>query len=115
MGFDDLARHMASRDGTKAKPGPITADAFLAEAAESDRRLSRKRDLILGPILLVGGLVVLAFLALYLLDAFDPTPHPERPPGEDTVLVPIGATVFVGGMVITGLLQTIRGLRGRSH
>ena len=57
MGFDDLARHMASRDGKK-KLGEQAgnADQLVAEAARVDRRMSRQRDLILGPLLLVGGL-----------------------------------------------------------
>jgi len=72
MAFDDLARHMASRDGKK-QVQPVNLDQFAAETAESNRRLDRTRDLILGPILLVGGLIILALIGLYLLDAFDPT------------------------------------------
>ncbi len=113
MGFDDLARHMASRDGKKAaQTGSV--EQLVAEAAEADRRLDRKRDLILGPVLLIGGLVILTFIALYLIDAFTATPHPQRPPeSSNRILLPIGGVVFSAGMVITGLLQTIRGLRRR--
>lgn len=57
MGFDDLARHMASRDGKKGSASTDPAQ-MLAEAAQSARRMQRMRDLILGPILLVGGIVV---------------------------------------------------------
>ena len=114
MAFDDLARHMASRDGKKvAQTQPAGIDQFMAEAAEADRRMNRKRDLILGPLLLVGGLVMLTLFALYLIDALNPTPHAQRPPSGDSFLVPTGATVAAAGMVIVGVLQTIRGLRGR--
>ncbi len=114
MAFDDLARHMAARDGKKPTQ-PASVDDFLAEAIESERRLSRKRDLILGPVLLLGGLVILAFIALYLADAFSDTPHPQRPPEtSNKILVPTGGVVFAGGMVIVGLKKMFRGLRGRS-
>jgi hypothetical protein len=106
---------MASRDGKKDVAGqPRTAEQIMAEAADAERRLSRKRDLLLGPVLLVGGLVILALIGLYLLDAFSDTPHPQRPPEtSNKILVPTGGALFAAGMVITGLLQTIRGLRGR--
>jgi hypothetical protein len=113
MAFDDLARHMASRDGKKTSQ-PETVDQFLAEAAAENRRLDRKRDLILGPVLLIGGLVISIFIALYLVDAINPTPNPMRPPEtSNRILLPTGGAVFALGMVVTGLLQTIRGLRGR--
>jgi hypothetical protein len=116
MAFDDLARHMAARDGKKmAQAQPASIDQFMAEAADADRRMNRKRDLILGPILLVGGLVMLTLFAFYLMDALDPTPNPQRPPSGNSFLVPTGATVAAAGMVIVGLLQTIRGIRGRSR
>ena len=69
MGFDDLARHMASRDGKKVKDGqPGDVNTFIAENEEHDRRLQRKRDLILGPVMVVGGAVLLTFIGLYLID-----------------------------------------------
>jgi len=116
MGFDDLARHMAARDGKKPKAGAANIDNFVAEAAELDRQLARKRDLILGPVLLVGGLVILVLGGLYLLDAMDPRPDPLRPPETgNTYLVPTGAMAFAAGMVLIGLRKTVRGIRGQSR
>ena len=37
MGFDDLARHMASRDKKLSKA--TSADELVAEAARADRRM----------------------------------------------------------------------------
>lgn len=112
MGFDDLARHMAARDNKKLGPANATADEMVAEIAKSDRRMDRTRNLVLGPILLVGGLVIGVLYVLYLLDATDTTPHPNRPP-ESSFLYWNGALVFAGGMVIVGARQLYRGLRGR--
>src|SRR5882724_5693701 len=108
MGFDDLARHMASRDGKKKLVEQVgDADQIVEEAARADRRMSRRRDLILGPLLLVGGIVVLLLNYLVLVDAADPTPNPHRPPSEGPY--PIYFTVAAASAVIIGLRQTIRG------
>jgi hypothetical protein len=56
MGFDDLARHMAARDGKKAAPVAGNAKDFIAQAQAENRRLDRRNNLILGAILLVGGI-----------------------------------------------------------
>lgn len=117
MAFDDLARHMASREGKSKLSQPAgTADEILAEAAKASRRLSRSRDLILGPILFFGGILALVLLGLYTADALHPTPNRLRAPESGgTVLLPtIAGFGIVGGIVVTGLLQTIRGLRNRS-
>jgi hypothetical protein len=100
VGFDDLAKHMAKRDrrtgSTSRDP-----DQIVAEAAEADRRMSRTRDLILGPILLVGGL---GFVALFLLARV------SRDAGEAPGYV---WSYCVGGITATGVgaRQTWRGLR----
>lgn len=108
MGFDDLARHMASRDGKKKLAEQAgDADQIVEEAARVDRRMSRRRDLILGPLLLVGGIVVLLFNYLVFVDAADPTPNPHRPTSEGAY--PIYFTVAAASAVITGLRWTIRG------
>ena len=113
MGFDDLARHMASRD-KKALSNATSADEMVAEAARVDRGMSRKRDLIMGPLLIVGGLFASVLVFLFLSDFYDPTPNPQRPPGPNTITVP--TIMIVGGLISLGLgfKWTIRGLRGRS-
>lgn len=117
MGFDDLARHMASRDGKKAKVGqPGDVNTFIAENEEHDRKLQRKRDLILGPVMLVGGAVLLTFIGLYLIDALDPKPNPLRPPEQgNTIWVPTGIAALSAGAVIDGLRRIVRGFRGRAR
>jgi len=112
MAFDDLARHMASRDGKKVPVG--SADQVVAEAEKAARRMSRRRDVILGLLLLVGGLIILGLYGLILLDVFNPTPSPLRPP-EDTLRIPIYLPVGGGAAVIIGLQKLIRGLAGRSQ
>lgn len=111
MAFDDLAKHMASRSGKKQPAG--SADQIVAEAAKADRRANRTRDLILGPILLVGGAGILLLYYLVIVEANDPTPHPDRPPSPSG-LYPVWISAAVIAMV-TGLFQTIRGLIGRSR
>jgi hypothetical protein len=114
MGFDDLARHMASRD-KKALSKAASADQMVAEAARADRRQSRSRDLILGPLLLAGGLVAQVIVCLFLFDFYDSTPHPQRPSSEpESIRVPV--IFLVGGFIAIGIgfKWTVRGLRGRS-
>ncbi len=108
MGFDDLARHMASRDGKKKLVEQAGgADRIVEEAAREDRRMSRRRDLILGPLLLVGGIVVLVLNYLVFMDATDPTPNPHRPPDQGSFKIYF--TLAAAAAVIIGLRQTIRG------
>ena len=112
MAFDDLARHMASRDGKKVPVG--SADQVVAEAERAARRMSRKRDVILGLLLLVGGLVILGLYGLTILDAYNPRPSSLRPP-DDTAVFPIYIPVAGGAAVIVGLQKLVRGLAGRSR
>jgi hypothetical protein len=112
MGFDDLARHMAARDKKKLGRENASADEIVADMAKADRRMDRTRNLVLGPILLLGGLIIGTLYVLYILDATDTRPHPNRPP-ESTFLYWNGALVFAGGMLIVGARQLYRGLRGR--
>lgn len=113
MAFDDLARHMAARDKKRVAPAGATADEIVAEMAKADRRMDRTRNLVLGPILLLGGLVIGTLYALYVLDAVDVLPHPARHEGEFWIWSN-GAIVLAGGMIIVGARQLYRGLRGRS-
>lgn len=119
MGFDDLARHMASRDGKKGS-SPSSGEEILAQAAIADRRMSRTRDLILGSILFVGGLAILGLYVFYLYGVWhNPPPQDvhQGPNGksEVTYYYSIGLPVLTAGMIIGGLLQLVRGLRGTSR
>src|SRR5262245_27399910 len=113
MAFDDLARHMASRD-KRVLSKAASADEMVAEAAQRHRSQARQRDLILGPALLVGGLVGLVLALLTLADALDPKPNPMRPPEDGTIHFPTFLITASAGATITGLKWTLRGLRGRS-
>ena len=111
MAFDELARHMAARDKKKLASN-ATADELVAEMAKAERRMDRTRNLVLGPILLLGGLIIGTLYLLYFLDALDIAPHPQRHEGDVWILW-YGAPVFVGSMIVVGARQLYRGLRGR--
>ena len=111
MGFDDLAKRMAERDKKLLGPVPTNPIQFLVDVSAEQRRTSRTRDLVLGSLLLVGGAVILILYVLYLLDATDPSPRPGEPPRSNYFVYSIGLTVVAAGMVITGLLQVVRGLK----
>ncbi|MGE0396601.1 MAG: hypothetical protein AB7T06_07795 [Kofleriaceae bacterium] len=57
MAFDDLAKHMAAREGRQVA-APTDANEFMRRAAEENRRIDKRNDIILGAILLLGGLGV---------------------------------------------------------
>jgi hypothetical protein len=112
MGFDDLARHLASRDGKKVPVGD--ADQVVADAQKIARRMGRRSDVILGLVLLVGGLVILGLFGLTVLDLYNSRPSHLRPTnGKEGV--PIYIAVAGAGAVIVGLQKLIRGLAGRSR
>jgi hypothetical protein len=112
MSFDDLAKHMAARDRNKKLTTPRgNVDEIVAEAAKAARRMSRTRDLILGPLLLVGGITIAVLYSSWIFDLLHHTDSSHIViPGP----VPIGIAVGAIAMVIIGSVQTIRGLRGRS-
>ncbi|HEY4178631.1 MAG TPA: hypothetical protein VGM90_17415 [Kofleriaceae bacterium] len=107
MAFDDLAKHMAARDGNKKAMVSGDGNQIVAEAAKANARLNRQRDLILGPILLVGGLVCLAFGLFTVMD------DSAQLPSENLRLV---LSVISGGAagVIIGGRKLSRGLRNKS-
>jgi hypothetical protein len=114
VGFDDLAKHMAARDGRQKSQARATdPDQIVAEALKSDRRANRTRDLVLGPLLLAGGLglgLVLYSLLRGGVDTGDPRNAGERPPWG--ILTVCGGFACIA--IIAGLLKTIRGLTSRS-
>ena len=58
MGFDDLARHMKARDGGKLSAF-TDPNLMMVEAGERAQSSERTSGLVLGPLLVVGGLVML--------------------------------------------------------
>ena len=109
MGFDDLARHMAGRDKQKLSTAK-SADELVAEAAQADRRMTRTRDLILGPVLIVCGFALGALLYFLYTGEVHDLQHP-RTADENTFDYSIGGMVLAAGMLLGGVRQTVRGVR----
>lgn len=61
MAFDDLAKRMGASAGEGSQVDP---DQIMAEAQAAARRSQRLSDLVLGPLLLLGGagIAVLCYL-----------------------------------------------------
>ena len=91
MGFDDLARHMRSVHGGKLS-NATDPDQMVIEAQKAARAAQRRSDLVLGPMLLVGGVGITA-LSLTVAQEGG------------------GMYVVAGGAVIAGLAKTARGIR----
>ncbi|MFN0247109.1 MAG: hypothetical protein ACKV2T_09375 [Kofleriaceae bacterium] len=102
MGFDDLARHMASRDGN-ALAAPSDANEFVRRANEDNRRIDRRNNLILGPILLLGGLAGVIVLGALALDGSAVTTGWVRS---------VALMTLAGGAACVGAVRVWRGLRG---
>jgi hypothetical protein len=109
MGFDDLARHMASRD--KRKLGTASADELVAEAQRSDHRMTRTRNLVLGTLLLAGGLAACVLVYFTLSEMFGVATQNHSAPAP---FYPAALTFVALAMVIAGTTQLVRGLRSRS-
>jgi hypothetical protein len=111
MAFDDLAKHMAARDGKKK--AMITGDAnqIIAEAAKANARLNRQRDLILGPLLLVFGVGVCAAWLYMFLVGFDELGRANQ---GGVFRIAIGALLIGPFAVFLGSKKLIRGLRNKS-
>src|SRR5688572_27640767 len=114
MGFEDLAKHMAARDGRKKSQVQATdPDRIVAEALKSDRRMRRTRDLVLGPLLLAGGLG-LGLIVYSVLRGGGDTGDPRNAGVEDSGGILLACGGFACVAIIAGLLKTIRGLTSRS-
>jgi hypothetical protein len=101
MGFDDLARHMASRDGT-ATAAPTDANDFIRRAAEDNRRIDPRNNLILGTILLLSGLIVGTLMVVLMIQAAD----------QGVMVKSVGGLFFAGASTIIGAQRISRGVRG---
>jgi hypothetical protein len=65
MALDDLASRMKpGRAGAAGKPPAIDPDQIMAEARQAAARAERLSDLVLGPILLLGGAGIAALCYL---------------------------------------------------
>jgi hypothetical protein len=114
MAFDDLAKHMASRDRKRLSKA-ASADELVAEVAAADRKMARQRDLILGPLLLLGGVLAAVFLISLELDTNGGTTnmgYVERKQSLEFLALLSAITLALLGF---GIRQTYRGLRNRSH
>jgi hypothetical protein len=112
MGFDDLAKHMAKRDGKKAPTTLPDLDKLAADGAKAlpVRRISsRTRDLITGSLLFLGGGFLFVLYALHLADAL---PQPD-PPQEHWIIYSRGLSLVTSGAMVLGLVFLSRGLRRR--
>ncbi|GEM_PF-4369607 len=99
MGFDDLARHMASRDGKAT--APTSANDFIAQAAADNRRIARRNNLVLGTFLLVAGLIGTIAIVAWMIQAHS----------QGGSVRWIGGLFAAGAAVCVGAERLWRGLR----
>jgi hypothetical protein len=116
MAFDDLARHMAARDKKKLATAK-SARQIVAEAAESDRRMARQRDLILGMLLLAIGIAGCVFAILLANAKPSPRDLANFDAGEFRTArrYAYALAALALGALAAGARQTYRALRNRSH
>ena len=112
MSFDDLAKHMAKRDGKKKLPMGDAAQ-IMADAAKADARMTRQRNLILGPILLIGGAVILTLGALNVREVLHLIAAKTPTIGSRNMLLLVGVPAVALVMFVAGAIQTWRGLRNK--
>jgi hypothetical protein len=113
MGFDDAARRMRGERGGGEVPSTIDPDQIIAEAVRAEQRSSRRKDLLLGAILMAGGGLVgvlwydtmARVLAGWFGDA-RPAPEGKMMPGPLMYLIGL----FAIGAIIVGTLKMLRGL-----
>lgn len=102
MGFDDLARHMKARDGGKLS-GYTDPNLMMVEASERAQSSDRTSNLVLGPLLFVGGIVMLALMGLTSLNAYR----------QGAIVIWVAPWVLACIAVIGGAHKTWRGISGR--
>jgi len=112
MSFEDAAKRMRGSRGSGAGESPTTGrdpDEIIAEAQIAARRAARIRDLVLGSILLVGGLIVVVLWLAIHADARTTTD--PRNTGDAKNLPMFGyLAVAAIGAIGTGIHKLLRGI-----
>jgi hypothetical protein len=117
MAFDDLARHMASRDGKKkVMDGAGNADQILADLGAEDQRrrvraMDPRREIVRGLVILLAGLVVTALYLVYLFYVTGFGFGAKSPQPMFFYSVPL--LVIAISAIIVGAQRLIRALRAR--
>jgi hypothetical protein len=112
MSFEDAARRMRGSRGSGAGGSPTTGrdpDEIIAEAQIAARRAARIRNLVLGSILLVGGLVVAVLWLAVHADARTTTDPRNTGHAEDLALLDYLGVAAIGA-IGTGVHQILRGI-----
>lgn len=119
MAFDDLARHMASRDGKKKViDGAGNADQILADlGADHLRRQMRakdpRREILFGALILAAGLVATALYVVYILYVTGLAFGAKS--AQPMFFYSVPALVIAIGAVIVGAQRLVRGLRAKEQ
>lgn len=111
MAFDDLAKRMGARPGVGSASGITDPDQIVAEAQSAARRAARTQDLVLGPILLIGGFVVLVFWYLLVVAK---TGRPLRVSWTELKGMSYVAAAGVGALIF-GIYKILRGIGILKH
>jgi hypothetical protein len=119
MAFDDLARHMASRDGRKKViDGAGDADKILADLGAADvrrkiRAMDPRRDVVIGALILAAGLAATALYVIYILyvTGFAFGAKSSQP----MFFYSVPALALSIGAIIVGTQRLVRGLRARDQ
>jgi len=115
MGFHDVAKRMRSGREVDEAPMAENPDDIMARALEAERRSSRRNDLVLGVLAVVGGgvVAVLWFSMMgqwtrALLGGADPDPRNSSMGLPGPVVYAIGGLAL--GAIVVGLRKILRGL-----
>ena len=109
MAFDDLARRLGARPGVGGAAGTTDPDQIIAEAQSAARRAAQLRDLVLGPLLLAGALLVMVLWISITRDAAT-TRDPRNANSSDLFgYSPYVWTVVIGASIV-GLHKILRGI-----
>jgi hypothetical protein len=119
MAFDDLARHMAARDGkNKVFEGAGNADKILADLGAADvrrkiRAMDPRREIAIGALILTAGLVATALYVIYIVYVTGFGFGAKSP--QPLFFYSVPALVLAIGAIIVGTQRLVRGLRARDQ